>query len=110
MSKLCVSCCVHSLSSASCAGFLPALTNSALLNVWDLEALTSSSSRSSSSSGSAHRAGAFQVSAGSQIAKLRALYSAEPDNGGNHGSGDREYEELVTKEWLRARAASVPAG
>lgn len=71
------------------------------MEVWDLEGLTSSSGPPADASWT------NQPAASPQIAALRALYSAAPTNGG--GEGEDSFEDLVGKEWLRARSASIAA-
>ena len=90
-------------------GFLPALTNGALLNVWDLEGVQTSHN----SNGRNGAAGGDRLALGAQIAGISQLYAGESTgkNGGldNGHSEGRELEDAVAREWLRARNASIAA-
>ena len=90
-------------------GFLPALTNGALLNVWDLEALQSSVS---GSPGTRNGDASESVGVSSRVAALERLYNAPGVSRGTaeeNNGGEEEYLDAVAREWLRARSTSIVA-
>lgn len=78
--------------------FLPALTHGALANVWDLEGLHSSWGGVQSRAGNG---------TSSQIAGIAHLYASNPATNGDTRAGLSD--DVVAREWLRARNASIAA-
>lgn len=89
-------------------GFLPALTNGTLLNVWDIEGLQSSAA---GARGDEAR-NADGLGGNALIAGVGRLYRVAGRNGDVRGQADQgELQDVVSQEWLRARngAAGVTA-